>query len=778
IKAPAGYVRYKLSNVRAESNVLGEVIAIDYKRTSGGTGSRQVQLAVRTDSGRLGILGMSTIDESGTIRLRDQFAGLSRVLGNGNQGMEFFFVVDSSGIGGSYYSPITSSLMGGKEYLVSNVVSRGTMNSKVSARDLTAKEKEAFEAARKASLPPEGLPPGYIRGTALTELAVGAPIMAGQGGKWVPAIVVELPKAGYVKVKLENSNYLRTLMRQNWIAVSNEIAAKIKKDPDQFSCDIRTLPGGNMVLEDGLEPLTDAMSLFEGTPVVKEFGSRWQDVHFLSSDNVSARVLVNQFNKYKVELVPKEKLAIRTQTLADLKKENAKEMFAANVEGYDSQVAGLAKFPGDVAGGSGLSGNRLGGNSGLAGSTGLGGSMATEAAPEPKTAPMRTWSDSTGKFQVEAQLVEKTEQSVTLKRANGKIASVPLNKLSAQDLAYLEELDAEAENPFSDLMGDDSSSPAASSGVAAGTSNTAWNYVAPLETVSKVTDMRGVPKSVAISPTKTNLVIGRSGSEVAICDAATGRILMNSGRMDHMGDVTVAKFTPDSKYLVIGGYKGAIEVYEATTNGKLNLKAQFAAHTKEIGAIAFSADGKYALTGGADKVANYWEVATGKKIAAIDGFDGKVKATCIRPSDGMLLACDGKFLKVFDPASNQEKRTVEVGRSAYCQAVAISPNGAVLALNETYAFNLWNLVNFRQMPAMEGNDLPWICTFAPDSRHLISGHNGVVNIWDTKSQSRINSCKVGQYFNVQALGISHDGSTIASSSAHGEVTVLRAKPAE
>ena len=775
IKPPEGFVRYKLSNLRVERSVLGQVVAIDYKRTQDGQGSQEVQLAARTDDGRLGIIGLASIDESGTIRLRDQFPGLSRILGQRERGMEFFIVVNSRGPVG-YYHPSTARLLGGKEYLVSNVVRRGKMNSKVAARPLTNEEKEAYERGRKASSPPESLPSGFTRGKADSALAIGAPLKIGQGGEWKDAIVVALPTPVTVKAKTDSSNYLRTVSRKDWIAISEATARQIRENPNQFSTRIRSLPGGNLVLDEGVEPLQDAMALVKGTPLLRENSSTWQDVHFLSSDNMSVRVLVNQFNQFSIEIVPKSKLAIRRQTLADLQKENAKQAFSTNVEGYETKIAGLAKFPGDMDATAvtnpRVSTGALSGGVGPAefpssNAEATDGPAANDATPNP----IRTWSDRTGKFKVEAQLVEKTEQSVTLRRPNGRAAEVPLAKLSDEDLSYLKKLDEQAENPFAALVEKESSSVAAglrdslSADEPPGSSGqSVWDYRVPLKVVSKVTGLGWGPKSVSISLDNKHVIVGRAGAEVSICDLESGRILMSSGRMDHLGNVTAARYTPDGKFLVIGGAKGTVEVYQVAAQGKMELKVQFAAHTKHVVSVSFSSDGRYALTGGADKEARFWEVATGRQIASVTGFAGKVKATCVRSDDSELLATDGKTLIVYDLGTKQVTRTIEVGRSEHNQGAAISPNGLLLAFDNGYNIVLWNLASFRQMPTIEGTNIPWVFAFGPDSRHLFTGHNGVVNIWDTKYQSRVISCTVGSSHNVQTLGVSSDGSTLACSS--------------
>jgi hypothetical protein len=49
----------------------------------------------------------------------------------------------------------------------------------------------------------------------------------------------------------------------------------------------------------------------------------------------------------------------------------------------------------------------------------------------------RTWTDSTGKFKIEAELVDVEDGKVRLKKDDGSIVTVPLIKLSAGDRAFL-----------------------------------------------------------------------------------------------------------------------------------------------------------------------------------------------------------------------------------------------------------------------------------------------------------------------------------------------------
>ncbi|WP_164101291.1 SHD1 domain-containing protein [Candidatus Laterigemmans baculatus] len=88
---------------------------------------------------------------------------------------------------------------------------------------------------------------------------------------------------------------------------------------------------------------------------------------------------------------------------------------------------------------------------------------APPATATQSTAP-RVWKDSTGKFQVEARLVEQTPTTVRLRAANGREVTVPRDRLSAADQEFLASLAVPSDNPFAAAMPEsDAPSPASAS---------------------------------------------------------------------------------------------------------------------------------------------------------------------------------------------------------------------------------------------------------------------------------------------------------------------------
>ncbi|PKC52937.1 Sla1 homology domain 1, partial [Rhizophagus irregularis] len=52
----------------------------------------------------------------------------------------------------------------------------------------------------------------------------------------------------------------------------------------------------------------------------------------------------------------------------------------------------------------------------------------------------RTWTDRTGFFRVEAEFLQLVDGKVHLHKLNGVKIAVPVDKMSKEDLAYLEEI--------------------------------------------------------------------------------------------------------------------------------------------------------------------------------------------------------------------------------------------------------------------------------------------------------------------------------------------------
>ena len=74
-------------------------------------------------------------------------------------------------------------------------------------------------------------------------------------------------------------------------------------------------------------------------------------------------------------------------------------------------------------------------------------STANAFQAEDLSSSSRTWTDSTGKFKIEAKLLQVVDGKAKLKKADDLVIDLPLQKLSADDVSFIEELRNKAKDP-------------------------------------------------------------------------------------------------------------------------------------------------------------------------------------------------------------------------------------------------------------------------------------------------------------------------------------------
>ena len=80
--------------------------------------------------------------------------------------------------------------------------------------------------------------------------------------------------------------------------------------------------------------------------------------------------------------------------------------------------------------------------------------------PRAGWAQLRTWTDDSGSFSVEAKFVELTAEGVRLEKPNGNMVTVPLDRLSAADQQFARQQTAGASEPSSTTPAPSSTAPA------------------------------------------------------------------------------------------------------------------------------------------------------------------------------------------------------------------------------------------------------------------------------------------------------------------------------
>ncbi|TWU39899.1 hypothetical protein Q31b_32150 [Novipirellula aureliae] len=363
----------------------------------------------------------------------------------------------------------------------------------------------------------------------------------------------------------------------------------------------------------------------------------------------------------------------------------------------------------------------------------------------------RTWTDQTGQFKVEAELVTVRQGKVYLEKSDGQVSSVPLERLSSADLTYLAgipkyESQVRARLPKSKLL-QPASSPAqpkvtvdidelTRSGSVGQFRSDRWGY-----------------KGLAFSNDGAYLVtLGSDNVTVMDIEASTKTLYKLDG-----GSRSALTFSPDGKRLLAGAYDGNVLVWQFDGKGELKPERQFSIFKGEIKSIVVSPDNQHVLTTHSSSVACLWDIDTGKVLARFNDFNfGSLGATRFSRYGGQAIVTDGQIAAVIDINKRKIIQRTSLSRGSG-QSAAISSDGSLIASGRTYDIHYFQTQSGQQPSTSKGKEIAWSASFSPSGELLVSGGLGKVSIWDTETGKQLREYPMGDSGYVKYVAFSPDG---------------------
>lgn len=222
------------------------------------------------------------------------------------------------------------------------------------------------------------------------------------------------------------------------------------------------------------------------------------------------------------------------------------------------------------------------------------------------------------------------------------------------------------------------------------------------------------PAFLSVSPDERLVAItgAKAGDPVNVLDLQSGRF---AGNLLAPDGITVAGFTPDSKYVIIVEEKGVVrlwdtEGFKAATTFKIpahtaadlvfdrksrpyvvlagrdrtvkRIRLEDAetltyekCHTEPITELKARPDGNRVLTCGRDRQSVVWDARTGKKVAAFAPGQELLSQIALNPQLHLAAVYSPSLgIKLWDTTSGMVVRTFEPG-NAEIQCLAFSPDG-------------------------------------------------------------------------------------------------------
>jgi WD40 repeat protein len=131
-----------------------------------------------------------------------------------------------------------------------------------------------------------------------------------------------------------------------------------------------------------------------------------------------------------------------------------------------------------------------------------------------------------------------------------------------------------------------------------------------------------------------------------------------------------------------------------------------------------------------------WDVVTGQRRRVLAGHAGPVRCLAFAHDCTLASGADDRQIRLWDPASGQEKAVPLIGHTQPLTSLAFTPDGRTLASgSEDRTVRLWHVGTARELFSLEGHPARVRCVaFAPDGRTLASGGDtangmGEVRLW-------------------------------------------------
>lgn len=99
------------------------------------------------------------------------------------------------------------------------------------------------------------------------------------------------------------------------------------------------------------------------------------------------------------------------------------------------------------------------------------------------------------------------------------------------------------------------------------------------------------------------------------------------------------------------------------------------------------------------------------------------------------------------------------------EGAAISPNGKLACISDGMKIHVIEIVSGKTLAMLKESDVQWCAVFTTNSKYLLSGSSGKVNLWNIENSQKIYEFDTAGEHSVQIIAVSPDGYHFATGPA-------------
>jgi WD40 repeat protein len=251
----------------------------------------------------------------------------------------------------------------------------------------------------------------------------------------------------------------------------------------------------------------------------------------------------------------------------------------------------------------------------------------------------------------------------------------------------------------------------------------------------------------------------------------TLRLLESTSPERHDGEVYSCAYTPDSSFVLSGGWDGMLRLWDAATGVPIT---RLNASPKPLSCCASSPDGLQWLTGSMEGLLSIWDGVSHKVLLSFVAHTRPISSLIFSP-DGQTLATaswDRQITIRKTGGNEREGRSV----SAHLDIVAgcrFTVDGKrLVSWSYDGTIKVWDRQTLRELAMLEAHkDRVTTLALSPDGRYALSGsRDATVRLWDLDEQTEVATVNLGA--EVRACFCLLDGESVVVADAVGRLFLM------
>ncbi len=272
-------------------------------------------------------------------------------------------------------------------------------------------------------------------------------------------------------------------------------------------------------------------------------------------------------------------------------------------------------------------------------------------------------------------------------------------------------------------------------------------------------------KTLTMSPNGKAIAVTEHDQALLIYDLATGKEIDSKAGLNDLGAPSATAYSPDGKFLLVGGYEGTIRIWAVDAEGELDSLADFVGHSDEIQSIEVLPDNRTVISCDNKKRVRAWTLDDQNEKYSIAELKNETVDIGLAAdgTSGMLIARNSE-VSLFNLATGKVTSSQPVFPIHFGTIALFSPDGKMLFIPQSQKLTC-HIVKSKKPPAViELGASPNSIAYCPKTEEVFVGGDGKIHVCDWKKETRTAILKLDAkaFSQVNCVAVSPDGRYLAA----------------